>query len=38
VCLTLGLQPTDLRRIWYILDRSDPQGPYWEIAFREKFC
>jgi hypothetical protein len=38
VCLALNLRPTDLRRIWYVLDRNDPHGPYWEIVFREKFC
>jgi hypothetical protein len=37
-CLELNLRPTDLRRIWYVLDYTDVTGPYWEIVFKEKFC
>jgi hypothetical protein len=36
--IALGLKPTDLKRVWYVLDRNDPTGPYWEITFREKLC
>ena len=37
VCLALHLEPTNLRRVWYVLDRNDPTGPYWEITFKERF-
>jgi hypothetical protein len=36
-CIVLDLRPTNLRRVWYVLDRNDPTGPYWEITFQERF-
>jgi hypothetical protein len=36
VCLTFGLPVSELRRVWDILDRNDPTGPYWEVVFRQK--
>jgi len=37
-CISLDLKPEELRRVWDVLDRNDPTGPYWEITFREKPC
>jgi hypothetical protein len=34
ICLAYGLPIQFLRRIWYVLDRNEPSGPYWEIVFR----
>jgi hypothetical protein len=36
VCLDHGLPIMSLRRVWDILDRNLPTGPYWEITFRER--
>jgi hypothetical protein len=35
VALQNGLNPSDLRRIWTIID-GEPTGPYWEITFTHK--
>lgn len=37
VCITFDLKPTNLRRVWYVLARNSPTGPYWEITFKERF-
>lgn len=36
VCLAHGLPITSLKRVWDILDRNEPTGPYWEITFRDR--
>jgi hypothetical protein len=36
ICLAYGLPIAALRRIWDILDRSEPVGPHWEITFSRK--
>jgi hypothetical protein len=36
VCLAHGLPVLALRRTWYIENRHEPTGPYWEIVFRER--
>jgi len=38
VCLDHGLAVAAIRRIWPVLDRYEPTGPYWEIVFRERLC
>jgi hypothetical protein len=38
VCLDFGLRVSELRRVWDVLDRNDPTGPYWEVTFRERPC
>ncbi len=38
VCVTLGLKPRELRRVWDVLHANEPTGPYWEITFREPLC
>ncbi len=35
VCTAHGLPVLALRRMWYIAD-GEPNGPYWELAFKEK--
>jgi len=32
IALQNGLKPSDLRRIWSIID-GEPVGPHWEITF-----
>ena len=36
VCLDYGLPVSAVRRVWPVLDRNDPTGPYWEVVFRER--
>jgi len=36
VCFDHGLPVMSLRRVWDVLDRHVPTGPYWEIVFRER--
>ena len=36
LCLTYGLPVLCLRRTWYVCDRNEPNGPHWEITFRER--
>jgi hypothetical protein len=36
VCLDNGLPVAALRRVWDVLDRSEPTGPFWELTFRER--
>ena len=36
VCLAHGLPVASLKRVWDVLDRNEPTGPYWEITFRER--
>lgn len=36
VCLAYGLPVLSLRRVWDVLERNEPTGPYWEITFREQ--
>ncbi len=38
VCLAHGLPILFLRRVWCVLDSNEPNGPYWEIIFRERPC
>ena len=38
VCLDHGLPISEVRRVWPVLDRNDPTGPYWEVVFRERLC
>jgi hypothetical protein len=35
-CLAYGLPILALRRVWYVLDTNEPDGPKWEIVFRER--
>jgi hypothetical protein len=35
-CLAWGLPVSQLRRIWNVLDRNEPTGPYWEIVFYKR--
>jgi hypothetical protein len=37
VCLAYGLPILFLRRVWYITDGNEPNGPQWEIVFRTRF-
>lgn len=32
IAMQNGLKPSDLRRIWSIID-GEPVGPYWEMTF-----
>ena len=34
--LAYGFQILCLRRVWYVLDANEPNGPRWKITFREK--
>lgn len=36
ICLAFGLPILALRRVWDVLDRNEPAGPFWEVVFREK--
>ena len=34
ICLAYGLPVMSLRRVWDVLDHTEPTGPYWELTFR----
>jgi hypothetical protein len=36
LCLDWKLPVVELRRVWDVLDRNDPTGPYWQIVFRRR--
>jgi hypothetical protein len=36
LCLTWGLPVSELRRVWDVLDRNEPTGPYWKIVFSRR--
>ena len=36
ICLAYGLPILFLRRVWYITDHDEPNGPRWEIVFRTR--
>lgn len=36
ICLAYGLPIFTLRRVWDILDGNEPNGPYWEVTFRNR--
>lgn len=36
ICLAFGLPVLCLRRVWYVLDANEPNGPDWEIVFRRR--
>jgi len=38
ICLAHGLPIAQLRRVWSVLDASEPTGPHREITFRGRLC
>ena len=36
LCLAWNLPVSELRRVWDVLDRNDPTGPYWQIVFKRR--
>jgi hypothetical protein len=36
LCLDLKLPVSELRRVWDVLDRNDPTGPYWHLVFKRR--
>jgi len=36
ICLAYGLPIQSLRRVWHVLDGDEPNGPYWEVTFRQR--
>jgi len=36
VCLTYEFPVAYLQRYWMVLDSHEPQGPWWQLVFRQK--
>jgi hypothetical protein len=36
ICFAYGLPIAELRRVWDILEKNEPTGPYWEVTFRRR--